>query len=65
MGVQFDRAFNHRAYLHNYKSVSLFDDEMSEFVNSRQILRDLVDEYKLAETEEYIHTHRDGGEMDV
>ena len=59
IGTQFDRTYNRKAYLHNYKSLPLFDNDLSDFVDSRNNLRDLIDEYIRAETDNYLHTNEE------
>lgn len=54
IGSQFDRSFGRKAYLHNYLNLPLFNGDSSEFVNSRQLLADIVEEYKKAESDDYI-----------
>ena len=56
IGSQFDRAFNRKAYLHNYLNLPLFNGDASEFVASRQSLSDIIQEYQKAEGEEYAHS---------
>lgn len=54
IGTQFDRSFGRKAYLHNYLNLPLFNGDSSEFVNSRQLLTDIVEEYKKSESEDYV-----------
>ena len=39
----------------------MFRDDLEEFESAREVVQSLVDEYKAAETEEYIHWGGGGG----
>lgn len=55
---QYDRLIKKRAFLDQYKKLSLFSDSLREFEDSRNIVQELIDEYTACETSEYIHWGR-------
>ncbi|KAK8798229.1 hypothetical protein WA588_003314 [Blastocystis sp. NMH] len=50
---QFDKSYKRRAYLHNYTELDIFKD-LSEFDESRTVVGDIIDEYRRAESVNYI-----------
>lgn len=60
---QFDKSYKRRAYLHNYTELDIFKD-LSEFdesrfawldrMRSRTVVGDIIDEYRRAESVNYI-----------
>jgi tubulin gamma len=52
---QFDRLYSRKAFLENYRQESMFSDGLEEFEHSREILDNLVQEYKESEKESYIN----------
>jgi tubulin gamma len=51
---QFDKLYEKRAFLENYKRQPMFEDGFDEFDDSYDVVQGLVDEYKAAETPEYV-----------
>lgn len=51
---QFGRLFEKRAFLDNYKRQPVFADDLEEFESSRDVVRLLTDEYRAAETSDYV-----------
>jgi hypothetical protein len=60
---QFTRLYDRKAFLDNYKRQAVFSDGLEEFEASRDIVRLLTDEYRAAETPDYIHWAA-GAELD-
>eukprot|EP00741_Cyanophora_paradoxa_P003655 tig00000093_g3552.t1 len=58
---QYDRLRKRNAFLDNYKKEPMFKDDLAEFDNSREIVQNLVDEYKASESADYINWGLDGG----
>ena len=50
---QFDKSYKRRAYLHNYTELNVFKD-LTEFDESREVVSETIEEYKKAESMEYI-----------
>ncbi|KAK8829540.1 tubulin gamma chain [Blastocystis sp. ATCC 50177/Nand II] len=55
IGRQFDTIFKRKAYLANYLNLPLFNNDDSEFKECRELLGDVVKEYKEAESADYVH----------
>lgn len=53
MGDQFDKLMTRRAFMEQYKKYPLFSDNLDEFDESRETVRELIDEYSEAEKESY------------
>ncbi|CAK0889941.1 unnamed protein product [Prorocentrum cordatum] len=51
---QYDKLRSRNAFLENYRQESLFADSLDEFDHARERVVSLSDEYKAAETEDYI-----------
>lgn len=51
---QFGRLFDKRAFLDNYKRQPVFADDLEEFESARDVVRLLTDEYRAAETSDYV-----------
>ncbi len=51
---QFGRLFEKRAFLDNYKRQPVFADDLEEFESARDVVRLLTDEYRAAETSDYV-----------
>ena len=45
---QFDQSYKRKAYLHNYTDLDVFKD-LTEFDESCEVVRDIIDEYRKAE----------------
>ncbi|KAI9029941.1 tubulin gamma chain [Phycomyces nitens] len=52
---QFDRLMRRNAFLESYRKDAIFSDDLDEFSDSREVVRDLVDEYKACETPDYVN----------
>ena len=51
---QFDKLYEKRAFLENYKRQPMFEDGFAEFDDAYDIVQGLVDEYRAAETPDYV-----------
>ena len=51
---QYDRLFKRRAFLDNYEKTRMFQDDLSEFEDSREVVEMLAEEYKACESPDYI-----------
>lgn len=51
---QYDKLRKREAFMGQYKKIAMFADDFSEFDNSREVVQQLCDEYRAAETPEYI-----------
>jgi len=51
---QYDKLRSRNAFLENYRQEPLFQDSLEEFDHSKEVVMSLSDEYKAAETEDYI-----------
>jgi tubulin gamma len=51
---QFNKLYEKRAFLDNYKRQPMFEDGYEEFDDSFEVVQGLVDEYKAAETDDYV-----------
>ncbi|GHJ88065.1 hypothetical protein NliqN6_4467 [Naganishia liquefaciens] len=51
---EYDQARRIGSYLHQYKQYPMFSKDFGEFDDAREIVADLVDEYKAAEHENYL-----------
>jgi tubulin gamma len=51
---QYDKLRKRRAFLESYLSEKMFDGQLDEFDESRQVVVDLIDEYKAAEKSDYM-----------
>jgi tubulin gamma len=52
--AQYDKLRSRRAFLDSYLSEKMFDGRLDEFDESRQVVVDLIDEYKAAEKIDYM-----------
>ena len=52
---QYDKMRKKGAYLENYRKVDMFADDLSEFDDSREIVQDLIEEYRASESADYIN----------
>jgi tubulin gamma len=52
--AQYDKLRSRRAFLDSYLSEKMFDGRLDEFDESRQVVVDLIDEYKAAEKNDYM-----------
>ncbi|KAF1740947.1 hypothetical protein MXB_2272, partial [Myxobolus squamalis] len=50
----FDLLFKSGAFLNGYRKEEIFKDDLSELVNSRETVQDLIDEYKAATKSDYL-----------
>ena len=53
--ASYDKLRKKSAFLDVYKKTDLMKDDLSEFDNSREIVQNLVEEYKACEQPDYIH----------
>merc|ERR1712129_338418 len=51
---QYDKLRSRNAFLENYRQEPMFADGLEEFDDAEEVLKSLSDEYKAAETEDYI-----------
>jgi len=51
---QFDKLYEKRAFLDNYKRQPMFEDGFEEFDDAYDIVQGLVDEYRAAESDDYV-----------
>lgn len=51
---QFDKLYEKRAFLDNYKRQPMFEDGFEEFDDSYEVVQGLADEYRAAETDDYV-----------
>lgn len=51
---QYDKLRSRSAFLENYRQEPMFSDNLDEFDQAREVVVSLSDEYKAAETEDYI-----------
>ena len=52
---QYDKLRKRDAFLDNYRKVDMFADDLSEFDESREIVQDLIEEYRASESADYIN----------
>ncbi|KRX10193.1 Tubulin/FtsZ, C-terminal [Pseudocohnilembus persalinus] len=50
----YDKLFQKKAYIQNYSKFDIFQESLSEFVDSREIIQSLVEEYQAAERPDYL-----------
>lgn len=51
---QFDMLRKRSAFLENYKKFKMFSDGLEEFDSAREVVSDLIEEYKASATEDYL-----------
>lgn len=59
---QYDKLRSRNAFLENYRQESMFSDGLEEFDFAREVVCSLSEEYKAAETEDYIKWGENSGE---
>ena len=52
---QYDKLRSRNAFLENYRQESMFSENLDEFDQSREVVLGVSEEYKAAETEDYIN----------
>jgi len=52
---QFDRIRKRNAFLDNYRKEPMFAESLDEFDDARQVVQNLVDEYRACESENYVN----------
>eukprot|EP00455_Lapot_gusevi_P052697 TRINITY_DN8062_c0_g1_i4.p1 TRINITY_DN8062_c0_g1~~TRINITY_DN8062_c0_g1_i4.p1 ORF type:complete len:466 (+),score=90.15 TRINITY_DN8062_c0_g1_i4:76-1473(+) len=52
---QYDKLRTRNAFLDNYRKTNMFSDGLDEFDNAREIVASLIDEYKAADTPNYVN----------
>ena len=55
IAMQYDKLRKRDAFLDNYRKVDMFADDLSEFDESREIVQDLIEEYRASEGADYIN----------
>jgi len=60
---QFDSLYTRQAYLDNYRRQPIFADGYEEFDDAREIVQSLADEYKAAESPDYVEWASGGGRL--
>jgi tubulin gamma len=51
---QFDKLYEKRAFLDNYRRQPMFEESFEEFDDSYEVVRGLAEEYRAAETDDYV-----------
>merc|ERR1712203_683421 len=51
---QYDKLRSRNAFLENYRTEPMFADSLDEFDNAKEVVFNLSEEYKAAESEDYI-----------
>lgn len=51
--MQYDRLMKHKAFIDNYKKQPMFADSLEEFDSAREVVQNMVDEYKASERADY------------
>lgn len=51
---QYDRLMKRRAFLDNYEQHPMFEADLSEFDDSKEVVTQLAEEYKACESPDYI-----------
>lgn len=52
---QYDRLWNKKAFLDQYKKEDIFANGFEEFEDSRRVVQEMSDEYRACESEDYIN----------
>jgi len=52
--LQYDKLRKREAFIDQYRKYRMFKDDLSEFDSAREVIQQLTDEYKAAETKDYI-----------
>ena len=63
---QYDKLRKRDAFLDNYRKLPIFADDLSEFDESRDVLHELIEEYRASESPDYVNwgIERTPGEPD-
>ena len=59
--MQYDRIRKRNAFIDNYRKEPIFADNLDEFDNAREVVVNLRDEYKAAESADYVSWGMNGG----
>lgn len=51
---QYDKLRKRNAFLDQYRREPIFEDSLEEFDSSREVVTDLIEEYKAAERADYV-----------
>ncbi len=62
---QYDRLRKRNAFLEQYRKESMFSDSLDEFDSSREVVQELIDEYKAAEGDDYVEWAASGGSQSM
>jgi tubulin gamma len=54
MTDQYDKLMQRKAFMENYRKEAMFRDSLEEFDDSRETVRQLIEEYSEAEKEQYL-----------
>ncbi len=54
MAEQFDKLIKRNAFMEQYKKEQMFRESNQEFEDSRETVKELIDEYGEAEKEQYL-----------
>ncbi len=54
MTDQYDKLMQRKAFMENYRKEAMFRDSLEEFDDSRENVRQLIEEYSEAEKEQYL-----------
>ena len=57
---QYDRIKSRNAFLDNYRREAVFQDSLEEFDHSREVVQNLVDEYRACERPDYVNFGMNG-----
>lgn len=62
---QYDKLRKRNAFLDAYRKEDMFSDSLEEFDSSREVVQELIDEYKAAESDNYVEWAASGGSQSV
>eukprot|EP01080_Neovahlkampfia_damariscottae_P006042 gene6042-10043_t len=51
--IDFDKIYKKKAFLEPYKQVSMFSENLDEFEESKEVVIDMIEEYKACESKDY------------
>jgi tubulin gamma len=51
---QYDKLYEKKAFLDNYRKQPMFEEGFAEMEDSYEVVRDLVDEYRACESDDYV-----------
>lgn len=59
--AQYDRIKSRNAFLDNYRREAVFQDSLEEFDSAREVVANLIDEYRACERPDYVNFGMQGG----